>query len=74
MAARWTEPNIEYLKAAWAQGRTASEIATELSRNGALYMTRNMVIGKAHRLGLEARPSPIVRGEKQCGVTQSTAP
>ena len=33
---------------------TASQIAEELGG-----VSRNAVIGKAHRLGLEARPSPV---------------
>ncbi len=54
----WTEERIEQLKARWAEGATASEIATELGG-----VSRNAVIGKAHRLGLEARPSPVKPGE-----------
>lgn len=61
MAARWSEDNIETLKRLWSDGKSASEIAEVLSQGGRLYMSRNMVIGKARRLGLESRPSPIVR-------------
>ncbi len=50
----WTEERIERLKTLWAEGRTASAIATELGGT-----TRNAVLGKAHRLGLDSRPSPI---------------
>jgi GcrA cell cycle regulator len=56
----WTEERIERLKAMWTQGATASQIADELGG-----VSRNAVIGKAHRLGLEARPSPVKPGEEK---------
>lgn len=54
----WTEERIEQLKAMWEKGMTASQIAEELRG-----VSRNAVIGKAHRLGLQARPSPVKPGE-----------
>lgn len=54
----WTEERVARLKSLWSEGRTASQIATILGD-----VTRNAVIGKAHRLGLKGRPSPI-RKEK----------
>ncbi len=56
----WTEERIERLKAMWTGGSTASQIADELGG-----VSRNAVIGKAHRLGLEARPSPVKPGEEK---------
>ena len=56
----WTEERIERLKKMWHDGATASQIADELG--GA---SRNAVIGKAHRLGLEQRPSPVKPGEEK---------
>lgn len=53
----WTEERIDQLKRLWGQGMTASQIAEELGG-----VSRNAVIGKAHRLGLEARPSPVKGG------------
>ncbi len=50
----WTEERIERLKDLWTRGMTASQIAEELGG-----VSRNAVIGKAHRLGLQARPSPV---------------
>lgn len=55
----WTEERIERLKQMWHEGATASEIADKLGG-----VSRNAVIGKAHRLGLEARPSPVKPGEE----------
>ena len=46
----WTEERIERLKALWAEGLSASQIAAELGG-----VTRNAVIGKVHRLGLSGR-------------------
>ena len=51
----WTDERIAQLKAGWEGGMTASQIAEALGEG----VTRNAVIGKAHRLGLESRPSPV---------------
>jgi GcrA cell cycle regulator len=56
----WTEERIDRLKAMWTKGATASQIAEELGG-----VSRNAVIGKAHRLGLESRPSPVKAGEEK---------
>jgi GcrA cell cycle regulator len=56
----WTEERIERLKKLWHDGATASQIADELGG-----VSRNAVIGKAHRLGLEQRPSPVKAGEEK---------
>ncbi len=51
----WTDEKIEKLKKLWGKGLTASQIAAEIGGG----ITRNAVIGKAHRLKLQARPSPV---------------
>jgi GcrA cell cycle regulator len=56
----WTDERIATLKKMWEGGATASEIATELGG-----VSRNAVIGKAHRLGLKARPSPVKANDKK---------
>src|SRR6185369_5026412 len=56
----WTDERIDRLKKMWADGATASQIADELGG-----VSRNAVIGKAHRLGLEQRPSPVKPGEEK---------
>ena len=69
----WTDEKVEKLKELWTKGHTASQIAEALGDT-----TRNAVIGKAHRLNLEARaPSknsgtPTARDNKQ--VRRSPAP
>jgi GcrA cell cycle regulator len=56
----WTDERIATLRKMWEGGATASEIATELGG-----VSRNAVIGKAHRLGLKARPSPVKANEQK---------
>ena len=56
----WTDERIEQLKELWSKGMTASQIADELGG-----VSRNAVIGKAHRLGLQARPSPVKPNEHE---------
>lgn len=51
----WTDERIEELKALWAEGLTTGEIGKRLG------VSKNAVVGKAHRLGLKGRPSPIKR-------------
>ena len=65
----WTDERIERLKTMWTSGSTASQIAEDLGG-----VSRNAVIGKAHRLGLEARPSPVKAGEEKDKVKKPSAP
>ncbi len=51
----WTDERIATLKKMWKEGKSAAEIAKTLGKG----VTRNAVIGKAHRMGLSGRPSPI---------------
>ena len=51
----WTDERINLLKKMWKEGKSAAEIAKTLGKS----VTRNAVIGKAHRMGLSGRPSPI---------------
>ena len=46
----WTEEKVEKLKELWGKGSTASQIAMILGG-----VSRNAVIGKAHRLNLSAK-------------------
>lgn len=55
----WTDERVATLKGMWLGGYTARQIAERLGG-----VTRNAVIGKAHRLGLSTRPSPIRRHEQ----------
>lgn len=59
----WTDQRVEILKKFWLQGFSASQIAKKLGG-----VTRNAVIGKAHRMGLTGRPSPIKRQEQKTSI------
>ncbi|RYD43377.1 MAG: GcrA cell cycle regulator [Sphingomonadales bacterium] len=65
----WTDERIESLRTMWEKGLTASQIADELGG-----VSRNAVIGKAHRLGLKSRPSPVKATEKAKPVKAAAAP
>ncbi len=56
----WTDERIATLQKMWEGGSTASQIAEELGG-----VSRNAVIGKAHRLGLKSRPSPVKANDKK---------
>lgn len=51
----WTNEAIERLRALWAEGHSTAEIGRRMG------ISKNAVVGKAHRLDLPARPSPIRR-------------
>ena len=49
----WTAERVVLLKELWGEGLSARQIADILTQ-----VTRNAVIGKAHRLGLSTRATP----------------
>jgi GcrA cell cycle regulator len=51
----WNDDNVSRLKELWDQGLPTAQIGKLLN------FTKNAVVGKAHRIGLERRPSPIRR-------------
>jgi hypothetical protein len=51
----WTPEDDALLRAGWESGRSVREIAAEIG------ITKNAAMGRAHRLKLEGRPSPIKR-------------
>ncbi len=64
----WTDDRVALLKKMWGEGKTAAEIAKELGG-----VTRNAVIGKAHRLKLSNRLSPIQQNNKKPVVAAKPA-
>jgi GcrA cell cycle regulator len=62
----WTAKAIELLRALWAEGHSTAEIGRRMG------ITKNAIVGKAHRLDLPARPSPIRK--QNAGGTQPPAP
>ncbi len=53
MTIEWTDEQIDELVRLWNEGLPTSEIGRKLGT------TKNAVVGKAHRLGLSKRQSPI---------------
>jgi GcrA cell cycle regulator len=51
----WSDEVINQLRALWSEGHSTAEIGRRLG------VTKNAIVGKAHRLDLPARPSPIRR-------------
>jgi GcrA cell cycle regulator len=51
----WSDETIGRLRALWSEGHSTAEIGRRLG------VSKNAVVGKAHRLDLPARPSPIRR-------------
>src|SRR6185437_4488835 len=57
----WTEETIVRLRGLWSEGHSTAEIGRRLG------VSKNAVVGKAHRLDLPARPSPIRRDGPNAG-------
>ena len=55
----WTQDRVEQLGQLWAQGLSTAEIGRRLG------LTKNAVVGKAHRLSLNPRPSPLKAPPRQ---------
>lgn len=52
----WNDETIARIRALWSEGHSTAEIGRRMG------ISKNAVVGKAHRLNLPARPSPIRRG------------
>ncbi len=65
----WTDERVALLRKMWGEGKTAAEIASTLGN-----VTRNAVIGKAHRLKLSNRISPIQQNNKKPAAPVRTEP
>ena len=63
----WAEETITRLRALWDEGLSTAEIGRRLG------VSKNAVVGKAHRLDLPARPSPI-RRDGSGGTPRPRAP
>ncbi len=60
----WNDETIARLRELWAEGLSTAEIGRRMS------VSKNAVVGKAHRLNLPPRPSPIRRD----GISVATRP
>lgn len=63
----WTDEKVKLLVQHWEAGQSITQIGKQLG------MTRNAVVGKAHRIGLAKRASPIMRSDKPAQPRQSAA-
>jgi len=57
----WTEGTIARLRELWSEGHPTAEIGRRLG------VSKSAVVGKAHRIDLPARPSPIKAGGLTAG-------
>jgi GcrA cell cycle regulator len=64
----WAEETIVRLRALWDEGLSTAEIGRRLG------VSKNAVVGKAHRLDLPARPSPIRRDGSGPATPRRSAP
>lgn len=64
----WGKARLERLRDLWAEGHSTAEIGRLMG------ISKNAVVGKAHRLNLPARPSPIRRGETPATPNPPRAP
>jgi GcrA cell cycle regulator len=62
----WSDEVISQLRALWDEGHSTAEIGRRLG------VTKNAIVGKAHRLDLPARPSPIRRDPDAAPVRSAT--
>lgn len=62
----WNEDTIRQLRELWAEGHSTAEIGRRLG------VSKNAIVGKAHRLELDARPSPIRRDSGKSDAERST--
>lgn len=52
----WNEQTLARLRQLWSEGHSTNAIARMMG------LSKNSIVGKAHRLELDGRPSPIKRG------------
>lgn len=55
----WTDERTQSLRLKWKEGLSASQIARDLSEDGGPSLSRNAIIGRAHRLGLPRRSATV---------------
>src|SRR5215203_4912901 len=66
----WTKERIERLKELWGEGLSASQIAAELGEG----VSRNAVLGKAHRLGLAQGEAKVASSPRSYKPTRPPDP
>jgi GcrA cell cycle regulator len=64
----WNEDVIGRLRELWTEGHSTAEIGRRLG------VSKNAIVGKAHRLDLTARPSPIRREGSEPSAERRAVP
>lgn len=64
----WNDEVISRLRDLWTEGHSTAEIGRRLG------VSKNAIVGKAHRLDLPARPSPIRRDGQAPAADRKAAP
>jgi GcrA cell cycle regulator len=64
----WNDETIARLRTLWNEGLSTAEIGRRIG------VSKNAVVGKAHRLGLPPRPSPIRRDASGSTTPRPPAP
>ena len=64
----WDKEKLDQLSQLWAEGLPITKIGLELG------VTRNAIAGKAHRLGLPKRNSPISKSGEPRKNQEKTVP
>ncbi len=64
----WNDEAIARLRVLWDEGHSTAEIGRRMA------VSKNSVVGKAHRLNLPARPSPIRRDAAGGASVRAAAP
>jgi GcrA cell cycle regulator len=64
----WNDETIARLRTLWNEGLSTAEIGRRMA------VSKNAVVGKAHRLGLAARPSPIRRDALAASTPRPVTP
>jgi len=64
----WNDAASRKIRDLWAEGHSTAEIGRRIG------VSKNAIIGKAHRLDLPARPSPIRRGGHQAVTAPKRTP
>jgi GcrA cell cycle regulator len=64
----WNDVATRKLRDLWAEGHSTAEIGRRIG------VSKNAIIGKAHRLDLPARPSPVRRGGRQAVTALNRVP
>ena len=64
----WSDETIVRLRELWSEGHSTAEIGRRLG------VSKNAIVGKAHRLDLPARPSPIRRDPNAAAAPRRTLP